>query len=119
MLTRPRSQISWQLAWWMVGLLGVACVVLAVVLLAEPFRALSVLHWLVVAALILTGVSELLSAEVSPRPWLWRIVGVAWIVVGVLAASWPGITILALAVAVGIGLLLGGLLKVAAATSRA
>jgi uncharacterized membrane protein HdeD (DUF308 family) len=114
MTARMLISITRRLPWWTVGLLGLASVGLGVVLTAEPFRSLSVLHWLVVAGLILTGAAELASAEASSRPWHARIVGVGWIVVGVLVASWPGITILALAVAVGIGLVIGGVVKVVA-----
>jgi len=101
--------------WWAGLALGAACVVVGVWLLAQPFRSLSVLTWLVAAAMILSGVAELASAEASPRPWLSRVSGVGWIVVGVLAASWPGITVLGLAIAVGIALVTGGAIKIVTA----
>ena len=37
--------------WWVVLALGAACVAVGVWLLAEPFRSISVLAWLVAAAL--------------------------------------------------------------------
>ncbi len=95
--------------------LGLVCVVLGVWLLAEPFRSLSVLHWLIVAGLIVSGVAELASAEATPRPRMSLLIGVGWIVIGVLAASWPGITILALAIAVGVALVAGGVIKMVTA----
>ncbi len=101
--------------WWAVLILGVACVVLGVVLTAEPFRSLSVLVLLVGLAMLLTGVGEIASAGASPRPWLARLVGVLWIVIGIVALAWPGITLWALAAAVGIALVVGGLAKVATA----
>ena len=101
--------------WWVVLALGAACVAVGVWLLAEPFRSISVLAWLVAAALILSGVAELVSAAASPRPWLARVIGAGWIVVGVIAASWPGITTVALAVAVGIALVVGGAIKIVTA----
>ena len=39
--------------WWAVLALGAACGVVGIWLLAEPFRSLSVLVWLVAAALVL------------------------------------------------------------------
>ena len=41
--------------WWAVLALGAACGVVGIWLLAEPFRSLSVLVWLVAAALVLSG----------------------------------------------------------------
>lgn len=115
MLTAVKALMARRLAWWVVLALGVACVGLGVWLLAEPFRSLSVVRWLVVAGLMASGAAELASAEGTPRPWLSRLVGMGWIVVGVMAAAWPGITILALAIAVGIALVAGGAVKIATA----
>jgi uncharacterized membrane protein HdeD (DUF308 family) len=112
MLTRLKTVIVRHLPWWVVLSLGVGCVVVGGVLTAEPFRSLSVLHWLVAASLVLTGVSELASAGASARRWLSRLVGVGLIVAGVLAASWPGITVHGLAVVVGIALVVGGAGKI-------
>jgi uncharacterized membrane protein HdeD (DUF308 family)/pimeloyl-ACP methyl ester carboxylesterase len=104
-----------RLPWWLVLVLGIGCVVLGVVLTAEPFTSLAVLAGLVALGLIFTGLTQVLSAASTSRPWLARIVGVIWIVAGITAASWPGITIGALAVAVGIGLVVGGVVKIAVA----
>ena len=109
--------IARRVPWWAVLALGLACVGVGVWLLAEPFRSLSVLHWLIVTGLILSGVAELASAQATPRPWLSRLIGVGWILVGVGAASWPGITILALAIAVGVALVAGGVIKIVASLS--
>jgi uncharacterized membrane protein HdeD (DUF308 family) len=70
---------------------------------------------LVAATLIVIGVAELVSAAASPRPWLSWVTGVGWIVAGVLAVAWPGITLYALAVVLGIALVLGGGVKIAGA----
>ena len=114
MFTRLRTALA-RLPWWLVLLFGVACVVLGGVLVARPFDSLSVLHWLVAAALIVTGVAEIVSASASTRPWLSWVTGVGWIVAGVLAVAWPGITLFALAVVIGIALLVGGAVRIASA----
>ena len=103
------------LPWWAVLGLGVAAVVVGVWLTAEPFRSLSVLVALVAAGLVLTGLGEIAVADESRWPWLGWLVGAVWIVAGVVAAAWPGLTVLGLAIAVGIGLLVGGIGKVATA----
>ncbi len=107
--------IARHLPWWVVSLLGGACVVLGAVLIAKPFRSLSVLAVVVAATLILTGVSELASGAGFTRPWLSLVVGLVWLVVGVVALSWPGITIHALAIAVGVALVAGGVAKIISA----
>ncbi len=107
--------IARRLPWWVLSLLGGACVVLGAVLIAKPFRSLSVLAVVVAATMILTGVSEFASGAGSTRPRLSRAVGLGWLVVGVVALSWPGITIHALAIAVGIALVAGGVAKIISA----
>lgn len=117
LLVKLKSVLARRLPWWLVLLLGVGCVVVGGVLTAEPFRSLSALHWLVAAGLVLSGVSELTSAGASARPLLSRLVGLGWIGAGVLAASWPAITVHGLAVVVGIALVAGGAGKLTAALS--
>jgi uncharacterized membrane protein HdeD (DUF308 family)/fermentation-respiration switch protein FrsA (DUF1100 family) len=107
-----RGLISRRLPWWLVLLLGVAAVVLGGVLTADPSFSLSVLDWLVAAALILTGLSELAFAGAASRPWLSRAVAAVWIVAGIVAVAWPGLTVRALAVVVGVGLIAGGAVRV-------
>ncbi len=108
------SRIARRMPWWAVLVLGLVCLVLGAWLLAEPFGSLSVLHWLIVAALIVSGFAELVSAPAAPRPALSRLVGIWWIAVGIVATAWPGITILALATAVGVALVAGGVVEVVA-----
>lgn len=112
MLIELKKAIGRHLPWWLVVLIGAACVALGAVLTADPFRSLTVLTWLVGAALVVSGVGELTSAEDESRPWLSRLVGVIWIIGGVLAVAWPGLTIGALAITAGIALVLGGAAKV-------
>lgn len=114
-LSAARVWVARSASWKVVLALGSACVVVGVWLLAQPFRSASVLALLVAAALILSGIAELASAEVTPRPWLSRVIGGAWIFGGVVAMAWPGITPLALAILVGIVLVSGGVIKVGTA----
>jgi uncharacterized membrane protein HdeD (DUF308 family) len=96
-------------------LLGVACVALGGVLTADLSFSLSALEWLVAAALVLTGLGELASAETSVRPWLSRAVAVVWIVAAIVAVAVSGITLRGLAIVVGVGLIVGGAVKVSSA----
>ncbi len=91
---------------------GMACVAIGVVLTASPSRSLSVAALVVGLALGLTGVAEICTAPAATRPWLAYLTGAVWIGFGVVAVSWRGITIHALAIAVGIALVVGGAIKV-------
>jgi uncharacterized membrane protein HdeD (DUF308 family)/alpha-beta hydrolase superfamily lysophospholipase len=112
-----RSAIARRLPWRIVFALGVTCLVLGAFLIADPFRSLTVLALLVAGALVATGIGEMASAGTSPRPWVSGAAGLVWVVSGVLAASWRGITIHALAVTVGVALVAGGVGKLASARS--
>jgi len=98
-----------RLPWWLVLLFGVAAVVVGVWLTAEPFRSLSVLVVLVVAGLLLTGAGEIAAAGWLRWPWVGWLVGAVWIVAGVVAVAWPGLTVWGLAITVGVGLIVGGI----------
>src|SRR6266536_487048 len=117
MVQRVKVLVARRLPWWGALLLGAACVVLGGALTADPSFSLSVLDWLVAAALIVTGLSELALAGGSSKPQLSRAVAAVWIVAGVIAGSWSGITIRALAVVVGVGLIVGGTMKLWSAVS--
>ena len=110
--TRPAAR---QLPWWSLLVLGAACVVLGGVLTADPSRSLSVLDRLVGVALILTGVSELTLAQASARPRLTQAIAALSVAVGLIAIAWSGITIRALAIVVGMTLVVGGALKLRSA----
>lgn len=103
--------------WWLVTLLGVATSVLAILLLINLATAVGVLALLVAIALIVDGVNELIMADRQHRRWPSYALGVVWIVVGVLALAWPGLTLLALAAVVGIGLIVGGVMEAGMAAS--
>ena len=112
MLTRLKAAIGRHLPWWLVVVIGAGCVVLGGVLIADPFRSLRVLAWVVAAALVVTGLGELATARSSYRPWLSWLAGVVSIVCGIVAVAWPGLTVRALATVVGVALIVVGAIKV-------
>ncbi|WP_236795090.1 HdeD family acid-resistance protein [Amycolatopsis sp. GM8] len=103
--------------WWLVTLFGVATAVLGILLLVNLATAVGVLAVLVAIALIVDGVNELVTADRQRTRWAAYVLGVVWIAVGVIALVWPGITLLALAALVGIGLIVGGFMQVAMSVS--
>jgi uncharacterized membrane protein HdeD (DUF308 family) len=100
---------------WLLVVLGMGCVVLGAFLVASPLHSLRVLAVLVAVGLLMTGVAVIASASESSQQWLRWLAGAVWIGGGVVALSWPGITIGALAIAAGIALVVGGVLDVVAA----
>lgn len=111
-LTRIQFLAVRLLRWWVVFGFGIACVVTGILLTLSPSRSLSVLAGVVGLALVLTGLTEIAMAQAAARPWLSYLTGMLWIGAGVVAVSWRGITIHALAIAVGVGLAVGGAVKV-------
>ena len=111
-MTRTQLLVARLLRWWVVLGFGTACVVIGAVLTASPSRSLSVLAVVVGLALGLTGVAEISMAPAATRPFLSYLTGLLWIGCGVVAVSWRGITIHALAIAVGVALVVGGAIKV-------
>jgi uncharacterized membrane protein HdeD (DUF308 family)/alpha-beta hydrolase superfamily lysophospholipase len=113
LVNRPRLRSFYRgffrrLPWWVEFLLGLAAVAIGCAITTKPFASLGVLVVLVAAALILTGISEIASAESA----LIRRAGLAWLVLGGVVALWPDLTIRGLAILVGTGLFVGGLLRI-------
>jgi uncharacterized membrane protein HdeD (DUF308 family) len=101
--------------WWARPLLGTVCIAVGVALTLRPFTSLGALVVLVAATFFASGISEIVSARAASRRWLVTAGGVAWLAGGVLVLAWAGITIHALAIVVGISMLVGGLTRIAGA----
>jgi uncharacterized membrane protein HdeD (DUF308 family)/pimeloyl-ACP methyl ester carboxylesterase len=97
--------------WWLVGLLGAACVLVGAVLVAARFGSLKTLVIWVAVGLVVIGSAQLLTA----RTWWSRLLGLAWIITGVAAVFVPGLTLRATALIIGIALLVGGVVKLVSA----
>jgi uncharacterized membrane protein HdeD (DUF308 family) len=98
--------------WWMVAGLGVVMVVVGVLLLLNPFEAVKTLAVLVAIGLALAAADELAQAERHQVAWPSYALGAIWLATAVFAIVWPGVTLWALAVVVGVGLIVGGLAEV-------
>lgn len=97
--------------WPLVVGLGVIMTVVGVLLLANPFSAVRVLAIYIAIGLILTGIEEWAQSERHSVGWPSKLLGLIWIVTGVVALFWPGVTVWALAVVVAIGLIVGGVVQ--------
>ncbi|MEN9647084.1 MAG: hypothetical protein RL238_3753 [Actinomycetota bacterium] len=103
-----------RLPWWVGSLLGAGCAVLGVVLIFRPFDSLAVLVAVVAAGAFLMGASSVSAARRSAAGWPSVAAGLVWVAVGVAVLAWPDLTTRGLAVVVGLALIAGGLLDVAA-----
>jgi uncharacterized membrane protein HdeD (DUF308 family) len=96
-------------------LLGVVCVGVGATLVTRPFQSLAVLVVLVAAGMIVNGVSELAERSDVPDARATTIAGIAWIVLGLAVVLLPGLSLRALALLVGVSLLVGGVARILSA----
>lgn len=92
---------------WFVAI-GVLVSALGVILLARPYKAVGTLAFLVAFALLFEAVELLMDARYLPKPVMGYVLGVIHLITAGVALAWPGITLWALAVVTGIGLIVGG-----------
>lgn len=104
--------------WWVGVLVGAVCAALGVVVLTRPFDSLSVLVVVIALGAFLVGVGSVVEHRdaANRRPGI--VAGVLWIVLGVVVLVWPSITVGALALVVGVALILGGLLDIVSGVRR-
>lgn len=100
--------------WWLTSLLGLACGVLGAILIFRPFESLSVLVTAVAIGAFVLGATNISDSRRATHRWPAVASGLQWFGVGVLVLAWPEITTQSIAVVVGIALIMGGLLDIAA-----
>jgi uncharacterized membrane protein HdeD (DUF308 family)/alpha-beta hydrolase superfamily lysophospholipase len=100
-----------RLPWQFALVLGIVAVLIGLVITFKPFSSLGILVVLVAVAFVVTGIGEIASARSSLARWG----GAAWIAAGVVVVAWPGLSIRALAIVVGVSLLIGGVLRIGSA----
>jgi uncharacterized membrane protein HdeD (DUF308 family) len=102
--------------WWVFLALGAVAIVIGVILLLDLFTAVATLALLVALGFLATGISEVMTAG-RYRNVLGLIAGAVLVVAGVAALAWPDITLWALAVVTGIGLVVSGVVRIMGAVS--
>lgn len=103
---------GWVRASWVTMLvLGLLMLGLGVLLLFNLAASVNTLRWLVVFSLILASVEAFGTAALRERRWVGWLVGLAYVAGAVVAVVWPGVTLFALVLTVGISLLAGGLVQ--------
>lgn len=115
-------------------LLAIVTLLLGTVILLRPTTSLGVLALLIGAGLVAHGISELVDTGPAPHSATgsatgsraaapgWRpvrlLVAALWVVAGLVVLVLPGLTVRVLAVVVGVGLLVNGLVLAGAAVRR-
>jgi uncharacterized membrane protein HdeD (DUF308 family) len=92
-----------------VGVFGIAAVLIGGVLLFNPFAAARTLALLIGLALVIAGCLEMSLSWDSDRRVLAFLPGAVLVLGGLLAAFWPGVTLLTLAVLTGVSLMIQGM----------
>jgi uncharacterized membrane protein HdeD (DUF308 family) len=94
--------------WWLVVAIGVAIAALGVVLVLRPFGTVRALAVVIAIGLALAAADELAQAERHEVRWPSYALATIWMLTAVAALVWPDVTLWALAVVVGIGMIVGG-----------
>jgi uncharacterized membrane protein HdeD (DUF308 family) len=97
--------------WWLFLALGAVSIVIGAILLVDLVAAAATLALLAALGLGVTGVSEIMTAG-RYRSVLGLVAGAVLILAGLAALAWPGITLWALAVVTGIGLIVSGVPRI-------
>lgn len=95
--------------WKLILVLGIAIAVVGILLLANLADAAFTLALLVGLGLLIEGVDEVMQAARHEERWPAYVLGAIWIVGGIIAVVWPGITLWALAAVTGVTFIVGGL----------
>ncbi|HEY7068555.1 MAG TPA: DUF308 domain-containing protein [Acidimicrobiales bacterium] len=102
--------------WWLFLALGAVAIVIGIILLLDLFTAVATLALLVALGFLATGISEVMTAG-RYRNVLGLVAGAVLILAGLAALVWPDITLWALAVVTGIGMIVSGVVRIMGALS--
>ncbi|HEX2360513.1 MAG TPA: DUF308 domain-containing protein [Jiangellaceae bacterium] len=98
-------------AWLVPLILGIALVVLGLILLFNVNASVGTLRWLVVISLVLAAVEAFATASLRAKPWVGWVVGFAYLAGALIGIVWPGVTLFALVIIVGVSFLVGGIVQ--------
>lgn len=105
--------------WWAVALRGAAAILFGVVAFAMPVVTMLSLVFVFAAFSILDGVLGIIMSVRGARKgerWIWLLLsGVFGIAAGVVAALWPGLTVLAFVILIAAWALISGVLMLISA----
>jgi uncharacterized membrane protein HdeD (DUF308 family) len=94
---------------WLTVTIGLLCTTVGALLTVSPFASMAVLVALALAGLILAGATELAQARTAAKARPLVRTGLGWLVAAAGVAAWPGVTIRVLALAIGVALIVDGI----------
>ena len=94
------------------GIVGVLTLVVGVVLLFHPAAAAGALALLIGVGLVLAGAFEIVAEWDAGHRGVSIALGGVLVVGGLLAVAWPGVTLVTLAIVVGLSLVVHGVIRV-------
>ena len=101
----------------LVGVLGLATLVVGIVLLFDPVKAAHALALLIGLGFVVAGLLEAAAGWGSAHRPATLVVGAVLVLGGVLVAAWPEVTLGTLALIVGLSLIVHGIARIAVAVS--
>ena len=110
------ARLTSRLPAWVVMVVALACVVLGTVLTLRPFTSTELLVLVAGLVAIATGALTLVSSD-GRAPALRWLLGAGWIVLGIAVLAWPGLSVEALAVVVGVALVVDGVVDIVRAVT--
>lgn len=108
-----RSLVA-RLPLWAIAIVAVLCIVGGGILTLSPFTSASVLALLIGLNAMATGALMLVAREEAPAAHS-ALFGVGWLLLGLVILARPGLTVVALAIVVGVALLVTGLMGIVGA----
>lgn len=107
----PETERQLKAVWWVFLILGVITAVLGVLVIFRPLTGAVGLAILIAATLIVSGIGDILGAAQWRHRWVPVIWGLLSIAAGIATLVWPDITLWALAVVIGVVLILRGTMR--------
>jgi uncharacterized membrane protein HdeD (DUF308 family) len=100
---------NWVRRSWLVPfIIGLLLTIFGAIMLVNVSAGVNTLRWLVVIALVLAAMEAFATASLRHRPWVGWLVGALYLLGAIVGIVWPGVTLRALALTVGICLLIAG-----------
>lgn len=113
----PETERQLKAVWWVFFILGVITAALGVLVIVRPFTGAVGLAILIAATLIVSGIGDILGAAQWRHRWVPVLWGLLSIAAGIATLAWPDITLWALAVLIGIALILRGTMRTIASVA--
>ena len=97
--------------WWLFLVAGGLSALIGLVILFWPKSGIFAIAVLVATGLIVSGITQIAAASRWQQRWIPYLWGGLSLAAGIATVAWPGVTLWALAVLIGVSLLLRGIVR--------